>query len=101
MARRFNKVKEKHQFKQNTDLVIMLVNKEFEDITTSHPLEHYNTYDDHITIRDHTIGRYIDIWPKDGELWCELCEKISCRHIRFVTSLPQIMEKLEKRGWKV
>ena len=99
MAKRFNTIKKKHQFKQNTDLVRMLINKEFEEIALLHPLEHFNTYEDHITIRDNELGRYIDIWPKDGKLWCEHCEKTRCRHIRFVTRLPDIMETLEKRGW--
>jgi len=100
MARRFNAIKQKHQFKQNAGLVRLLINDAYEKIAADHPLTHFNTYEDHITIRDNRIGRYIDIWPRDGKLWCEYCEKTRCRHITFVKNLPLIMETLEKKGWK-
>lgn len=63
------------------------------------PLEHMNVYEDHITIRDNRIGRYIDIYPKDGEMWCEFCEGKNCEHIRFALTIPEVEKVLKKRGW--
>lgn len=107
LARRFNQIKEYHGFENNTDLARMLFNKEYERlreqkaISPLAPLEHFNTYEDHATIRDHKLGLYIDIYPKpDGTLWCEHCESTKCEHIRFALTVPEIIEPLKKKGWK-
>ena len=64
-------------------------------------LEHFNTYNDHATIRDHKLGLYIDIYTRpEGELWCEHCESTKCEHIRFALTVPEITEPLKKKGWK-
>jgi len=64
-------------------------------------LEHFNTYEDHATIRDHRLGLYIDLWPRpEGELWCEHCESTSCDHVEFALSVPEIVKPLEKGGWR-
>ena len=64
-------------------------------------LEHFNTYEDHATIRDHRLGLYIDLYPKpEGELWCAYCESTSCDHVEFALTVPDIIKPLEKRGWR-
>lgn len=64
-------------------------------------MEHFNMYEDHITIRDHKVGQYIDIYAKNGVLWCEYCESNNCEHIQFASSVPEIKRALKKKGWKV
>lgn len=64
-------------------------------------LEHFNTYGDHATIRDHRLGLYIDLYPRsEGELWCEYCKSSSCDHVEFALTVPDIVKPLEKTGWR-
>jgi len=102
LARRFRLIKDYWKLQSNTDMIRTLFTKEFERIKDkglsppTPPLEHFNTYNDHATIRDHTLGLYIDIYPRpEGELWCEHCESTKCEHIRFALTEP-----LKKKGWK-
>ena len=63
--------------------------------------EHFNTYEDHATIRDKKLGRYVDIYPhRNGELWCENCESTDCEHVQYSLTVPKIVEPLKKQGWK-
>lgn len=69
---------------------------------TSFRFEHFNTYEDHATIKDKKAPeRLIDIYPKeDGALWCEHCESTDCEHVKYALTIPEIVEPLKKRGWK-
>lgn len=81
---------------KNNELVEVTIQKVYAD---KEIMEHFNIYEDHITIRDNRIGRYIDIYPKDNELWCEFCQAKNCEHIRFALTVPEVEKVLEKRGW--
>jgi len=63
--------------------------------------EHFNTYEDHATIRDHKLGLYVDVYPKPGgKLWCSYCESFNCEHTGFALTIPEIIGPLKKRGWE-
>lgn len=78
MAHRFEVVKNKHQFKSNTDLVRLLINKEYDSLSeTSFPLEHFNLDENGVLIRDPALnpprGRIIQVFFKpDGPECCGL-----------------------------
>jgi len=64
--------------------------------------EHFNTYEDHVTIKDNKLNLYVDIYPKEkGELRCAYCKSANCEHIQdLVNNHPEILKDLEKKGWK-
>lgn len=58
--------------------------------------EHFNVYEDHVTIWDHLKNRLIDINFRGYEPWvfCSLCEEYDCEHIRFALKLPKVVRTL-------
>jgi len=64
--------------------------------------EHYNCYEDHVTLIDNQLGgKWIDIYFRNDKPFCELCEKHNCEHIGFILELPDVIEELKKHGWTV
>ena len=61
--------------------------------------EHFNVYEDHITIWDNKLRRLIDVYIRDRGLVCEYCESDDCEHTRFVLSIPKVVKTLRKHGW--
>ncbi|RLI28277.1 hypothetical protein DRO58_02505 [Candidatus Bathyarchaeota archaeon] len=61
--------------------------------------EHFNVYEDHVTIWDHRINRLIDVYIRDSKLVCEYCKDAGCEHVKFVLTIPKVIEALKKRGW--
>ena len=84
-------------------LAYACINDKYEQIVEHHPMEHFKTYEDRITVFDNRLGRYIDLRPRpqDGTLWCDYCKKPSCCHTTFLAQLPDLMKTLERRGWKL
>lgn len=106
MARRFQLVKKKHQFESNTDLVRLLINKEYNSLSAgSLPLEHFNLNEQGVLIRDPALdpprGRIIQVYFKPDGPECELCESKRCRHIEFALSLPEVQKILREKGWEI
>jgi len=64
--------------------------------------EHFNTYEDHLTIKDNKLNLYVDIYPKEsGKLWCDYCNSNHCEHVEtLVSKHAEILKDLEKKGWK-
>lgn len=63
--------------------------------------EYFNTYEGHATIRDKKLGLYVDLYPQEnGTLLCKHCESTGCEHVEFALTVPEIIEPLEKKGWK-
>jgi len=65
--------------------------------------EHFNVYQDHVTIWDKKLKRLVDVYfnGKPPYVWCSLCEESDCEHIKFALSLPKVLNTLKKRGWKI
>ena len=61
--------------------------------------EHFNVYEDHITIWDNKLWRLIDVYIRDRGLVCEYCESDDCEHTRFVLSIPKVVRALREHGW--
>jgi len=62
-------------------------------------LEHFNVYENHVTVFDRVTKRIVDVYFKRDKPYCEACEAFDCEHIRFALSLPKVVEPLEKNGW--
>lgn len=83
-----------------------------ESIMRSHklevtPLEHFNLGEDGVKILDRSLankrsrGRIIDVFFKDGKVWCDHCESAGCGHVKFALGLPEVQKILRKKGWKI
>jgi len=101
IASQFSQIKRYLGLENDTEVVRALISRYYREHQEELPpmIEHFNTYEDHITLRDHRIGRYVDIFARDGKLWCEQCEGSKCEHIEYALSVPEIIRVLEKRGW--
>ena len=85
--------------------------EELEKYRNIHVMEHFNVYDDHITLTDRTINgvRYVNIYlrPKGDVLyfWCEMDDDTDCYHIGYLFVDDKlrnfIKEKLDKNGYKL
>ncbi|MCS7116538.1 MAG: hypothetical protein NZ896_03610 [Nitrososphaerales archaeon] len=60
--------------------------------------EHFNVYEDHVTIRDNEAKRLIDVYVRNQGirkiLWCEFCKSQECVHVGYAWSLPYIQKVL-------
>jgi len=72
--------------------------KEFID-DLSPRFEHFNVYEDHVTIFDNENKRLIDVYFRAGQAYCEYDEAFDCEHIQFALSLPDVVNPLNERGW--
>jgi len=102
LAEKFRKIKQRYGLKTHSETVRFLIAEEFRRLKPelAPDFEHFNVYDDHITIRDNRIGRYVDIYARNGDLCCELCGSKNCEHIRFAVEIPEVEKALEKKGWR-
>ena len=84
---------------------------ELEKFRGLHYLEHFNVYEDHITLTDSSIEgvRYVNIFAKPkGDIlyfWCDVHEATDCYHIGYLFVDEKlrsfINEQLEKNGFKL
>jgi len=59
-------------------------------------LEHFNTYEDHITIRDLQLSKFVDVYVRDRKLYCSECNSDSCLHVGFAWSIPKVIKILSR-----
>ena len=73
-------------------------------------LEHFNLGEGGVRILDRTLsnktssGTIVDIQFKPKGIWCDNCQKNSCRHIDFALTVPSIQKVItakRKEGWKL
>ena len=64
-------------------------------------LKHFNVYMDHVTIWDKRLQRLVDVYFRNGTVFCTHDETEDCYHVRFVFTIPKVVEMLEARGWKI
>lgn len=63
------------------------------------PLEHFNVYEDHVTIVDHTKKGLANVYFRDKTIYCELCDESKCEHIEYALNLPKVLQILKDKGW--
>ena len=61
-------------------------------------LEHINTFDDRISIRDNHEGHSVDVWVRNGKLTCDFCQTDNCIHIGFALSLKEVQKAMVSHG---
>ncbi|PSN82335.1 hypothetical protein B9Q11_02220 [Candidatus Marsarchaeota G2 archaeon ECH_B_SAG-F08] len=50
-------------------------------------LEHFNLYENIIRITDRKLGRIVDVYYVNHEMYCELCETTECVHTGYAWSV--------------
>ena len=61
--------------------------------------EHFNVYEDHVTIWDKLEERLVDVYFQRGKAYCQYCDAHECEHTRFALSIPKVVKALREKGW--
>jgi hypothetical protein len=67
-------------------------------------LEVINHDENGVKIFDLQLRRTADIYIKPKGIWCGLCQKDTCEHIKYALSLKDVQQIIKKRkneGWKL
>ncbi|MFQ5711740.1 MAG: hypothetical protein ACE5GD_08170 [Candidatus Geothermarchaeales archaeon] len=64
-------------------------------------MEHVNTHDNYVSIRDNELGRTIDVYFHGGVPGCGYCEKRDCIHVGFALGIPEVQQALSRHGAKI
>ena len=95
-------------YKSLADFVTEAVRKRCEELKILVPtppelpeLEHFNVYQDHVTVIDHKRRRIANVFFRNNTVFCDVCETKSCRHIKYAINLPKVQKVLEKKGLTV
>ena len=85
--------------------------EELEKYKRIHVLEHFNVYEDHVTLTDRSLEgvRYVNIYARPkGDLlyfWCDVDKEVDCYHIGYLFVDEKlrnfIKEQLKKNGFKL
>lgn len=84
-------------YKSVSSFVIAAIRRLIEE--TKPTLEHFNVYDDHVTIIDHKRRRLVNVYFRNGRIYCELCQETECPHTQYALNIPKIQEALREKGW--
>jgi hypothetical protein len=68
---------------------------------TDFRFKHINSKEDHITLLDNLQRRIIDVYVKDGKLYCEQDASNNCEHTRAVSKYPEVKKLFKTKGWSL
>ena len=94
-------------FRYKSDLVnvgvrdLLMKHGFFAEPVEEPPYIHHNVYEDHVTLFDKKINRLIDIYFRNGKVYCTYDEAEECDHVKFVFTIPKVAEMLNERGWRI
>jgi len=84
-------------FKTVGSFVAAAVRKMIEEYSPH--LEHFNVYEDHVTIIDRDNKTLVNVYFRNNKVWCEYDEAVDCVHVRYTLRIPKVAEALRKKGW--
>jgi len=70
-------------------------------LTESRQLTHFNVYEDHVTLFDKKLDHLVDVYFRNGKVFCTFDEAEDCDHVRFVFTIPKVVDMLTERGWRI
>ena len=95
-------------YKSLADFVTDAVRKRCEELKILVPtmpeppeLEHFNVYEDRVTVIDHKRRRIANVFFRNNNVFCDVCETKNCRHIEYVLKLPKVVKILSEKGWVI
>jgi len=59
-------------------------------------LSHFNVYEDHVTIKDEDLERYVDVQVKGGRLYCTYDETESCGHVDYAWQIDRVQDMIRR-----
>ena len=94
-------------YKSLADFVTDALRKRCEELRILGPrpeppaLEHFNVYQDHVTVIDHERRMFADVYFRNDRVYCELCGEEDCEHVKYALSLSKVQKALERKGWMI
>lgn len=95
-------------YKSLADFVTEALRKRCEELNILTPisqekpeLEHFNVYEDHVTVIDHKERRIADVFFRNNHVFCDICETENCRHTKYALKLPKVNKILTQKGWVI
>lgn len=95
-------------YKSLADFITDAVRKRCEELKILVPvsleppiLEHFNVNQDHVTVIDRKRRMFADVYFRNTRVYCELCEKENCEHVKYTLNLQKVQKALREKGWKI
>ena len=95
-------------YKSLADFITDAVRKRCEELkilvpTSLEPpiLEHFNVNQDHVTVIDRKRRMFADVYFRNNRVYCELCEKETCEHVKYTLNLQKVQKALQEKGWRI
>lgn len=95
-------------YKSLADFITDAIRKRCEELKILVPtppeqpeLEHFNVYEDHVTVIDHKRRRIANVFFRNNTVYCDVCESKSCRHVKYVLRLSKVYRILTEKGWVI
>ena len=93
-----------HESKSYDDAIKELIGLyEKEEVGSEFPdFVHVNVFNDHATIADQKIKRFVEVFFRDdGTAFCEICESTKCDHVQYAYNLPEVKEAFKRKGLEI
>jgi hypothetical protein len=70
------------------------------EVTTKYAskIDFVEAYEDRIALRDLKRDRIVEVFVRNKELWCALCEEKECVHTGFAYAIPQVYTAFKNLG---
>jgi len=68
---------------------------------TGPALEHFNVYEDHVTVIDRRRRTLVNVYFRNGNVYCDVCEEKDCEHVQYALSIPKVEQALREKGWAI
>ena len=64
-------------------------------------LEHFNVYEDHVTVMDRRRRMFADVYFRNKQVYCALRHEEDCEHVEYALNLPKVERILSRKGWVI
>jgi hypothetical protein len=64
-------------------------------------LEHFNVFEDHVTVIDRKRRVFADVYFRNNHVYCELCDEENCEHVNYALQLSKVQRLLSEKGWVI
>lgn len=58
-------------------------------------------FEDRVVLRDARKDRIAEVFVRNGQLYCNLCESSECVHTGYSLAIPEVVEGMKKKGYRV
>lgn len=86
-----------------TDLISMLLKREYDFLQGKPRFEHINMYEDHVKILDRELeksGRIVSVYFRKDGPFCDYDQTRECIHVDYAWGVPEVAKVLRSKGLK-